>query len=305
MIALPFGQAQVGLGKGHILLGGRGHPALNGVVVVSTGVHHAVGGVTVGQVVAARVPAVEGELQDFHAGVAGLLKEFFHRGGKEAQILGDDVLFAQSLVHDFEKINARPGAPAAVFGGVVPKGNGIVGVEAPEMVDAQSVANLELPGDPLEPPGVAVLLHLLPVEQRVAPQLAVGGETVRWAAGHLGGPAVLVQLELFRVGPHVGAVQGHIDGQVANNGDAFLIDILLQAPPLAEKEMLHPLPEVDLSGQLFFHLLQSGRLTQTQLLRPIQPGGPAVLVFQGHEQGVVLQPVRPPEGAPHIELVPP
>ena len=69
--------------------------------------------------------------------------------------------------------------------------------------------------------------------------------------------------------------------------------------------MLHPLPEVDLSGQLFFHLLQSGRLTQTQLLRPIQPGGSPEFVLQGHEQGVVFQPVRAPEGAPHLKFVSP
>ena len=173
------------------------------------------------------------------------------------------------------------------------------------MVDPQGVADLELPGDPLEPPGIAVLRHLLPVEQGVAPQLAVRSEAVGRTAGHFGGPARLVQLELFRVGPHVGAVQGHIDGQVPQDGDPLPVDVPLQIPPLGVKEVLHPFPEVDLPGQLLSGRLQGGGLPQADLLRPLQPGDAAILVFQGHEQGVVLQPVRAPKGAPHLELVPP
>ena len=150
-----------------------------------------------------------------------------HRGGEKAQILGDDILFAQRLVHRLEEADARAGLPAAVFGGGVPIGDGVVGVEASEVVDAKCIADLELPGDPLEPPGVAVLLHPLPVKKGVAPQLTIGREAVGGTAGHLGGPAVFVQLKLVWIGPHVCAVQSHIDGQIADDGDVLLVDILL------------------------------------------------------------------------------
>ena len=258
-----------------------------------------------GEVVAPLVPVSEGELQNFHAGVSGILQELFHGGGQKAQILSNDVLFTQGFIHRLEEGDARSGLPHAVAGGGLPIGDGVVGVEPPEVVDAQGVADLELPGDPLQPPAVVVLHHLFPVEQGVAPQLAVLREAVGGTARHFGGLSVLVQLKLVRVGPHVRAVQGHIDGQIADDGDTFFVDIFLQAPPLAEKEMLHPLPKVDLSRQFLFHLFQSGGLPQTQLLRPLQPRGSAEFVFQRHKQGIVLQPVRPPEGAPHLEFIPP
>ena len=63
----------------------------------------------------------------------------------------------------FAKDYLRP----AVAGGLVPVGDGVIGVEPPEVVDAQGVVELELEGDAPQPPGVALLLHLLPVEQRV------------------------------------------------------------------------------------------------------------------------------------------
>ena len=160
------------------------------------------------------------------------------------------------------------------------------------MVDAQGVVELELEGDAPQPPGVAVLLHCFPTEQRVAPQLAVGGEGVGGAARHLNGQAVFVQLELLRVGPHVGAVQRHIDGQVSDNGHAFFVGVLLQPPPLPEEKILHLLPECNLPGVFFPGLFQSAGPAQAQLLGPLQPGEPAVVLLQSHEQGVILQPVR-------------
>ena len=258
-----------------------------------------------GQVVAVGIPVIKGKLQHLHTGVARVAEQLSHRGGEETQVLGDNVLFPQAAIHRLKKRNARTGLPDAVFCSLVPIRDGIIGVEAPEVVNAQGVVELELPSDAPQPPGVAVLLHPLPVEQGIAPQLAVGGKVVRGAACNLGGPPVLIQLELVGIGPHVSAVQGHIDGQVPNDGNPLLVGVLLQVPPLGIKEVLHPPPEIHLLPELFPGLFHRLGLPQADVLRPLQPGNSAVSVFQGHEQGVVLQPVRTPEGAPHLKLVPP
>lgn len=46
--------------------------------------------------------------------------------------------------------------------------------------------------------------------------------------------------------PHIHAVQGHIDGQIANQTDSLLIGISTKLLPLPEKQILEHLPEADL-----------------------------------------------------------
>ena len=143
----------------------------------------------------------------------------------------------------------------------------------------------------MRPPAVAGLFHLIPAEEGVAPELAVGGEGVRRAAGHLGGPEGLVHLEEAGVGPDVGAVLGHVDGQVAQDGDALLGGVVLEGLPLAEEEELYALPEGGLPGEAGGGGLHGGGLPPPQRLRPLVPGHAVVVVFQGHEEGVVVDPV--------------
>ena len=244
-----------------------------------------------GQVVAALIPAVKGELEHLHPGEARLAQHRAHRRGEEAQVLGDDLPAAQPLLRRPEEVHPRPGLPVAVPGGGLPGGDGVVGLEAPEVVQAQDVIDPELEGQPAQPPGVALLFHPRPVKQGVAPQLPVGGEAVGGTAGHLGGPPLFVQLELLRTGPHVGAVPRRVDGQVSDDGDPPPVGPLLQGPPLGEEQVLHPLPEAHLPGQLPASRLQGVGPAQAQLPGPVLPGGPPELPLQGHEQGIVLQPV--------------
>ncbi len=159
------------------------------------------------------------------------------------------------------------------------------------MVDAQNIVEPELKGKPPNPPGEPFPLHPLPVKEGVAPKLSTGGKPVRRTACHLGGQSVLVQLELLRGGPYVGAVPCGINGQIANHRDSQAVDIPLERPPLAEKEVLDPLPEIRFPLQLLSDGGQDLRSAQAQLLRPLEPGRAAVTVLQGHKQGVILQPV--------------
>ena len=266
-------------------------PAPGGGVVVGAGVHHAVVGVIVGQVAAVLV-GVKGKLQHLHAGVAAVFQQALYRGGKEAQVLGDDGGVLHVLVDGPDEVHAGALAPAAVAGGGVPVGDGVVALQPPEVVDAQHIVHGEVRLDALDPPGVAVLLHHVPAVEGVAPQLAVGGEGVRRAAGDLGGHVLLIQLEQPGLGPHVGAVHGHIDGRVPNDLHAPLVGVLLQGAPLLEEQVLGKDVVVHVLLVLFPALLQGGGVPQAQPLLPLGPGAALVLVLQSHVEGVILHPLR-------------
>ena len=159
------------------------------------------------------------------------------------------------------------------------------------MVDAQSIIQAELKRDAAQPPGIALPFHPFPIEQRVAPQLTVGGKGIRRAAGHRLRAAILVQLKLLRSSPYIGTVSCHIDGQITDQRDPSTVGILFQSIPLLEKEVLHTAPEFDFIGQFLSGVLQSRRIPQALLLRPLLPGRTAVAAFQCHKQRVVWQPL--------------
>ena len=92
-----------------------------------------------GQIGAAQLPAAKGELQYLHSRIAGLFQQAVDLRSEKAKVLSDDVLFPQGAVHRLEKIQAGAGPPAAVAGGGVPVRDGVIGLETPEVVDAQRV----------------------------------------------------------------------------------------------------------------------------------------------------------------------
>src|SRR5699024_4336511 len=138
-------------------------PALGGDVVVGAGVDHAVGGVGVGQVIA-RLPAVEGELHDLHAGASAGGQQGFHLVGQVAQVLGDDRIPAHRLVHGVQKRLARAFDPLAALGGGAAGGDGKVAFKPAEMVDPHHVVDGGGVAHPLLPPGEAFGLVAGPVE---------------------------------------------------------------------------------------------------------------------------------------------
>ena len=80
-------------------------------------------------------------------------------------------------------------------------------------------------GQAADPPLVSGLPVIAPAVQRIAPELARGGEAVRRTAGNSSGDIVPVQFKQFRMRPGIGAVHGHIDGDVAYNADAVMVGI--------------------------------------------------------------------------------
>ena len=94
-------------------------------------------------------------------------------------------------------------------GGAV--GDGPVGLKATEVVQTDDIVELAGGGHAADPPVEVHLLHLIPVVQGVAPELAVLGEGIGGAACHGGGSQRLVQLEQAGLGPDLHGVVGDID----------------------------------------------------------------------------------------------
>ena len=98
-----------------------------------------------------------------------------------------------------------------------------VGVEGPEVVDADGVVHAGAPLDALLPEGKDRRPVALPVVERIAPELAVGGEGVGGDPGHRSQAAVLIQLKQLRVVVHLGAVGGTESAfSISNEGEGAL-----------------------------------------------------------------------------------
>ena len=160
--------AQVAAGIGHILGTGVGTPAFGGHIVVGAGVHHAVAVVGVGQVIAG-FPAVKGKLHDLHARVAAGRKHGLDLRGQVAKILGNDAALAKVFVHGVDKIAVRAFFPVAARRRFVPGGNGVIALEAAEVVDAHHIVNGGGVLHALLPPRKAGGFVRGPVIQGVAP----------------------------------------------------------------------------------------------------------------------------------------
>ena len=265
---------------------------------MGAGVGHAVARVVVGQIHA--VLAGKGELQYFHAGEAALRQQLADRVEHLAQVLGHDGQAAQGVVQRAEQIHAGTLLPAAIAGGRLPCRDGPVGVEPAEVVDAQDVIDGQRMADAADPPGIAGAAVVVPVVERVAPQLAVGGKVVRRAACHAAGLALGVSLEQLAACPGVGGIRCDVDGVIAHDGNALGFCIGVQAAPLAVELVLQKCPELDLLGVLGSEPGQGFRLTDAQGAGPLLPVHHAVVLFDRHVQAVIGQPIA----AQKLETIP-
>ena len=80
-------------------------------------------------------------MKDFHAGVVGVAQEGKDGFGEETEVFGDDPFAGgrDGAVEGGEEFDAGAGFPVAIFGGGVGGGDGVVFVEAAEVVDADDV----------------------------------------------------------------------------------------------------------------------------------------------------------------------
>ena len=302
--ALVLRQRQILAGVSDVLRLGLLAPQHQRAVVVGAGVADAVLLVGVGQIAAA-VARVEGKFQHLHPRPAGVPQQLGHARRGIAQILGDELQLGKPALQPVDEIHPRPFDPLAVFGGGVAVGHGPVALQPAEMVDTQHVEQLSRAVDAPYPPAKAVIPHGVPVVQRVAPQLPVGAEVIRRHAGHRLGHELVVQLEELGLGPHVGGIHGHVDGQVADDADVQRVDVVPQRVPLLEEQVLHVYEERHVLRQQRAVFLQRLFLTQPDGLRPFRPGLHAEMALAGHIQRVVRQPPGVVRGeGRHLRAVP-
>ncbi|CDB29719.1 unknown [Firmicutes bacterium CAG:137] len=165
---------------------------------MGTCITHAIPGVAVGQVIAG-LPGIEGKFQHLHAGIARVLLELPDLPGEVPQVLGNELHPRQPLPQGTDEIPAGARQPVAAPGCVILCRNCPVALKAPEMVQAHHIVHPARRPQAAQPPGIAGRAQLLPVVQRVPPQLPVGGKRIRRHPCHQPGLPVLIQLEQLAV----------------------------------------------------------------------------------------------------------
>ena len=238
----------------------------------------------------AGVPAVKGELQHLHAGEAGVPDQLADGVGDKAQILGDDLVPAQNLLGSAEQLDAGSLLPMAELGGLVAVRDGVVFIEATEMVDPGHIVELVDIPQAGQPPVKAGFPVVIPAVQGVAPELARGGEAIGRTACHCGGHIAIIQLEQPGIGPGVGGVHGHIDGDVADDLHSLGVGVVLQPAVLLEELELQILLILDVEVQLPAVVIQGIVIAQADVLGPLVPALAVEEILQGHKEGIVLQP---------------
>ncbi len=187
-----------------------------------------------GQVIAA-LARIKRELQYLHARVSGRLAHFMHLRRQKTQILGNDRYIAQLLPHHIEKRAARPLVPLPVRRLPRFPANRIKCFESPEMVDPDHVKQAAHVFDPAHPPSIAVLFHVFPVINRIAPKLPFLRKRIGRAPGKVRRLVVVVKPKQLTVRPHVRAVRRHIKRNVPYQPYPKQLGIFLELCPLLIK----------------------------------------------------------------------
>ena len=195
-------------------------------------VDDAVGRITLGAEERAAGVVAEGELQDSHPRKPEVVAKLIDVGRDHAEILGDDRSRSERRRHGVEELPAGARQPAAMLRcGMIARNLPVAG-EAAEVVDPEHVDQREGVGEAGNPPVEALLLVDVPAVERIAPALTRLAEVVGRDAGHHCRPAASVELEELGAAPHVGAVVGDEDRQVADDRDAEIVGPATKPRPL-------------------------------------------------------------------------
>ena len=112
------------------------------------------------------------------------------------------------------------------------------------MVNPHHIEEIEAAAHPRDPPVVARLLMIIPVIDRIAPELTGRRKAVRRAARDLLRLPLLVELEQLRMLREIHGITRDIDRDIADDGDALLVRIGPQALPLPVKLVLRETVEI-------------------------------------------------------------
>ena len=163
--------------------------------------------------------------------------------------------------------------------------------ESAEVIEADRVDVREQGPDAVDAKAIAARGKRVPVVDGIAPELPLGAEIVRRHAGNHARPALVVEQEKLRIGPHVARVRRDEKGQIADQTHASSAGVFLQARALAEQEELAEADLVDFSREIPARPIERGRRPLDELRRPLEIRRASVSLLERAEQGVVVQPV--------------
>src|SRR5262249_29186575 len=169
------------------------------------------------QVLAVVLP--EAELKNLHPGNPDCGKKLPHVLRNDAQIFRHEWNVSQLSPRRVEEPPARTGHPLPLHRRLRSGRHTPSRREAAEVIDPDRSGETKRLLQACDPPGVAVLLHLVPAVERITPELARLGEGVRWNAGDELGLARILQREELLPRPDVGAVVRDVDREIAEDGD--------------------------------------------------------------------------------------
>ena len=158
------------------------------------------------------------------------------------------------------------------------------------MVDADDVEALPCCAQASHPPGEAVLFHVRPVIDGIAPILSIGVEAVRRAARNDAWTAGTGQLEILRVRPDVGGIQRNIDGDIADNQHTVFMGILPQTLPLRVEAVLEEAMKIKFVVQQLPIMRHRLGLVHPDIERPLGPRAVVIICLDGHKEYILLQP---------------
>ena len=157
------------------------------------------------------------------------------------------------------------------------------------MVQAHAVVQRERTAQTVHPPTVAVLLHVVPAERRVAPHLALGRKIVGRRAGNLNRLAGIGQPEVLGLAPRVGRIVRDVHRNVADNLDALLVRVVHELAPGQVKAILHVCLQLGLVVEAL--IVNQMLVVARDIGRPIMARFAFKVLLDGHVDAVLLEPV--------------
>ena len=173
--------------------------------------------------------------------------ELAHVRRDDPQVLGEERQRAQCFLYHAEEVGARARHPLAGLrrrrpGRYVPRRR-----ESSEVIQTDRVDVSQQGAQAVDAPAVAARGKRVPVIDRIAPALSLRAEVVRRHTGDDARPALGIEQEQLRVGPHVARVRRDEEGQVADQAHAFRTRVGLQARPLTGQQELSKSNLLDLA----------------------------------------------------------
>ncbi len=219
------------------------------------------------------------------------MAELIDFGRDEAEVFRDERDGAEGFRETREKFRAGAFDPLAVDGGLFFRGDGPVGLEAAEVVEADDVVHGVGAADAIDPPVAVVLEQHIPAIERVAPALAGLAEVVGRNAGDADGREIGVKLEEVGVSPDIGAVVGDKDGDIADEADGAVAAVMAQGLPLPVKGELDDAFHLKRGGELGAEPRERLWAAVRDFFGPGVPGSGGMLTAQDIEENKIVEPV--------------